>query len=89
MPPNPPWASWFSLQTLQVRPTSLAIFCASRAISAGGRSPAGVLTRSRAHRTAPDTTAPARAPALAAFASARAGTSTVQSLSAVSSDEDL
>ena len=52
MPPNPPFSSSASLQTLHVSPTSRAIFCASRAICAGGMSPAGVFTRSRAQFTA-------------------------------------
>src|SRR3954465_10690839 len=89
IPPNPPCASWFSFHTLQVRPTALAIRCASRAISAGGMSPAGVLTRSRAQRTDAATIPPAFAPSFAAFASHRGGTSTVHSRNAVSSEEDL
>jgi hypothetical protein len=55
MPPKPPVLSCASLHTLQVRPTDRAIVCASRAICAGGMSPAGVFTRSRAQQTASTT----------------------------------
>ncbi len=69
MPPKPPFSSWDSFQTLHVSPTDRAMRWASRAISAGGMSPAGVFTRSRAQCTA-STTIPAR---FAAAESGRAG----------------
>ena len=77
MPPNPPFSSSGLPQTLQRRPTSRAIFCASRAICAGGMSPAGVFTRSRAQQTASATTCPRLTASRAAFASALAEPSTV------------
>ena len=65
-PPNPPFFSSASVQTLQVSPTCLAIACASFASSAGGRSSAGVFTRSRAHICDSAITSPRR---IASFAS--------------------
>ena len=68
-PPNPPFLSSASAQTLQVSPTSLAIACASFASPAGGRSSAGVFTRSRAHICDSAITSPRRIESFAAFAS--------------------
>ena len=81
MPPKPPFSSSGLPQTLQRSPTSRAIFCASRAICAGGMSPAGVFTRSRAQQTASATTWPRRTASRAAFASPRAEPSTVTRVS--------
>ncbi len=86
IPPNPPFSSSGLPQTLQRSPTSRAIFCASRAICAGGMSPAGVFTRSRAQQTASATTCPRLTASRAAFASARAEPSTVTRVSGLVSD---
>ena len=59
IPPKPPCLSCASVQTLHVSPTVFAIAWASLAIAAGGRSPAGVFTRSRAQQTASATISPA------------------------------
>ena len=77
IPPKPPCLSCASVQTLQVSPTVFAIAWASLAIAAGGRSPAGVFTRSRAQQTASATISPARAAREIAFASHRLETRTV------------
>ena len=73
-------------RSCSVSPTSRAIFCASRAISAGGMSPAGVFTRSRAQQTASATTWPRLTASRAAFASALADPSTVIRVSAFVSE---
>ena len=56
-PPEPAASSARPPSTpCSVRPTAFAITCASRASCAGGMSPAGVFTRSRAQETASTTT---------------------------------
>ena len=77
MPLKPPSASCFSFQILHVSPTCLAIAWASRAISAGGMSPAGMFTRSRAHETASTRVAACFTAAFSGLASHRAGPTAV------------
>ena len=71
MPPNPLSASCFSFQIVQVSPTSFAMARAASAIAAGGRSPAGVFTRSRAQQTASTRIAARLAAAFIRFVSQR------------------
>ena len=86
MPPNPPFSSSGLPQTLQRRPTSLAIFWPRARSAPGGMSPAGVFTRSRAQQTASATTCPRLTASRTAFASALAEPSTVIRVSGLVSD---